>query len=160
MDHEMRKKKQEISDPAAIDEIIQSADVCRLAMCRDSIPYVVPLNFGYNDGCLYFHCADRGLKIDILKENANVCFEFESNVHLVTNETPCDWSQYYRTVIGWGRAAFLSDREEKRKALHILLDQYEEQEWKIPDENVDNVTIIKVTIDRMTGKRDGNSQKE
>lgn len=160
MEYKMRKKKQEISDKAEIDEIINSAEICRLAMCRGSIPYVVPLNFGYDDGCLYFHCANRGLKIDILKENPNVSFEFESDVHLITNETPCDWSQYYRSVIGWGKASFLSDREEKRKALLILMNQYDERDWRIPDEKVDNVTIIKVVIDRMTGKRDGNRPKE
>ena len=156
MEHEMRKKKQEIIGREEIDEIINSAEVCRLAMCRGSIPYVIPMNFGYDNGCLYFHCASNGLKIDILRENPNFCFEFESDVNLITNETPCDWSQFYRSVIGWGQASFLSTHEEKLEALLILMNQYEKRDWKIPDSKVDTITIFKVVIDKITGKKDGN----
>ena len=32
-----------------IEEIIQKADVCRIAIANDNIPYIVTMNFGYTD---------------------------------------------------------------------------------------------------------------
>ena len=59
----MRKKEREITDIAAIESIIQRADVCRIALADGNIPYIVTMNFGYSGGeekCLYF----PGLRYD------------------------------------------------------------------------------------------------
>ena len=53
-------------DGAAIEEVIARAPVCRLALSDNGEPYVVPMNFGYSDGVLYFHGAPNGRKIDII----------------------------------------------------------------------------------------------
>ena len=47
------------------------------------MPYVVPVNFGYKDDCLYIHSSLQGLKMDILRVNANVCFEIDVDLELV-----------------------------------------------------------------------------
>lgn len=155
-DRHMRKAKQQITDPTEIEEIIAKGKICRLAMCSKGKPYMVPMNYGYADGSLFFHCASEGLKIDILKENPYVCFEIEADVHLITTEDPCDWSQYYRSVIGFGKAQFIEGREEKREALLIMMNHYERRDWNLPAAKVDGVTMIRVEIDSMTAKRDGN----
>jgi uncharacterized protein len=152
----MRKAKQEITDITVIEEILNSANVCRLGMCHQGFPYLVPMNYGYKDGSLYFHCAASGLKIDILNENDLVCFEVEANVDLVTGEVPCNWSQFYRSVIGWGRTEFIVDPGEKIKALHIFMHHYEQREWRIPDDRIERTTVFRVNIQKMTGKKDGN----
>ena len=151
----MRKSNQEIIDPVEIEEILKNGRVCRLAMCKNNSPYIVPLNYGYDNGYLYFHCAEEGLKIEILKENPHVCFEIETDLHLKSNDEPCTWSQYYKSIIGFGRAHFLKYREEKLKALLILMNHYRAQDWKIPDVKIDGVTIIEVKIDSITGKKKG-----
>ncbi len=152
----MRKSKQEIADPDEIAEILRRGQVCRLAMCRGNVPYVVPLNYGYADGSLYFHCADEGLKVDILKENNTVSFEITIDTHLKTNDEPCNWSQFYRSIIGFGHAVFLKTREEKRRALLVLMNHYVEKDWEIPDAKIDNVTLIEVKIDNLTAKKNAN----
>jgi len=46
-----------------VEEIIQKADVCRIAFANDNFPYIVTMNFGYSakpSGSLYFHCAPKG----------------------------------------------------------------------------------------------------
>ena len=152
----MRKTKQEITSLKEIEDIIQRADICRLAMCSNDIPYVVPLNFGYANGSFYFHCAKEGLKLDIIRDNNLVCFEIESDLDLRTTDEPCTWSQKFKSVIGWGRASILEEREEKRHALLIMMNHYEKRAWEIPNEKVDTVSVIEVKVERMTAKRDGN----
>ena len=79
----MRRKDKEITDREVIDSIINESTFCRLALSQDDRPYIVPLTFGYDGTALYFHGALAGKKIDILRKNINVCFEFDlSLIHI------------------------------------------------------------------------------
>ena len=80
----MRRNDREIKDRKEIDGIIRRCRVCRLAMCDDGQPYIVPLNFGYDGRFLYFHAAPEGRKIDIIKRNNRVGFEFDILHDIVT----------------------------------------------------------------------------
>ena len=72
----MRRKDREITDKKKMQMIISKAEVCYMGMSRDNMPYVIPINFGYDDNTIYFHCALEGEKIDILQKNPNVCLLF------------------------------------------------------------------------------------
>ena len=76
----MRKKEYQITDFSEIEKIIESSLICRLGLCNNNIPYVVPLNFGYKEKVLYFHSAPEGKKIEYIRKNNNVCFEIEGPV--------------------------------------------------------------------------------
>jgi len=56
----MRRREKQITDTKQMEQILAQAQVCRLAMVDKGHPYVVPLNFGYRDGALYFHSALEG----------------------------------------------------------------------------------------------------
>ena len=73
----MRRREKEITDESTLESIILASLVCRLALSDGNQPYIVPLCFGYQDKTLYFHSALEGKKIDIIKHNQNVCFEFD-----------------------------------------------------------------------------------
>ena len=76
----MRKKDREIKDTKELEEILQKADVCRIAFAVDGIPYIVTMNFGYiwkDSLTLYFHCAKEGKKLELMKRNNMVCFEMD-----------------------------------------------------------------------------------
>ena len=62
----MRRAEKEITDRAQIDSIIQEAGVCRIGLVDGDEAYIVPMNFGYADGCLWFHCAKEGRKMDLV----------------------------------------------------------------------------------------------
>ena len=108
---EMRRAEREIRDPGELEDVIRRAEVCRLGMVDGGEPYIVPMNFGYRDGHLYFHCAREGRKLDVLRANPRVCFELEAGVRTVRGETACKWSTAYESVIGWGTATVLMDEE-------------------------------------------------
>ena len=73
----MRRNEREITDPKIIEEIIHQATICRIALYDADYPYIVPLNYGYESGALYFHSAKEGKKIDLIRKNSRVCFEIE-----------------------------------------------------------------------------------
>lgn len=154
----MRRPEKEIKDRAQIEAILHRAQVCRIAMCQDDVPYVVPMSFGYRDNSLYFHSASAGKKIDIIKRNNRVCFELDVDQEHVDSPTPSECSTRYRSVIGFGRAVFVTDPAEKRRALDILMQHYadsQSQGFEYSKKPFSKVTIIKVEIESMTGKQSG-----
>jgi len=151
----MRRKDKQIRDIAAIEEILSSAAVCRLGLCEENQPYVVPLCFGYEDNTLYFHCSLEGKKLDILRKNNKVCFEVDIDHEFVKADKACDWGMKYKSVIGFGKAEFIEDIESKRKALDIVMQQYSGGTFEYPEEAIKNTIVIKVEIESMTGKASG-----
>ncbi|MFA4936465.1 MAG: pyridoxamine 5'-phosphate oxidase family protein [Candidatus Methanoperedens sp.] len=151
----MRRKDKEIKDKKEIESIISRSDVCRIALSENNSPYIVPVCFGYKDKCLYFHSAADGRKIDIIKKNNRVCFEFDIHEGLIKSKNPCDWDMKYYSVIGYGKAFFIEDFEEKIKALNIITEHYSGNSFEFQGNSIDNVTVIKVEIENITGKKSG-----
>lgn len=151
----MRRKEKEILDREEIESIIKKADVCRLGLSDKNIPYIVPLNFGYKENCLYFHTAKAGKKIDMIKTNNRVCFEMDIDHEVVRAENPCDWNMKFQSVIGYGRAFLLEDIDEKRQALDVIIEDYSGQTGEYAEKLVDRLAVIKVQIESMTGKKSG-----
>jgi nitroimidazol reductase NimA-like FMN-containing flavoprotein (pyridoxamine 5'-phosphate oxidase superfamily) len=151
----MRRKEKELKDIAAIEDILRRASVCRLGLCEDNRPYVVPLCFGYKENALYIHCGPEGKKLEILRKNNNVCFEVDIDHELIKAERPCDWGMKYKSVIGFGKAVFIEDIVSKHRALDVIMQQFSENAFEYSKEAIRNTTIIKVEIENMTGKQSG-----
>lgn len=148
----MRRKDKEITDNAEIESIICRSMVCRLAMADKNRPYIVPLCFGYKDNTLYFHSSGQGKKLDMLKKNNLVCFEFDIDYEPIKSDKVCEWGMKYKSVIGFGKASFIEDFESKRRALDIIIQHYSGESFDYPEAKIKNTVIIKVKIEHMTGK--------
>jgi nitroimidazol reductase NimA-like FMN-containing flavoprotein (pyridoxamine 5'-phosphate oxidase superfamily) len=151
----MRRADREIADRMEIEDVLRRSTVCRLAMIDAGRPYLVPLCFGYDAGVLYFHSAPVGKKIDLLKKNRNVCFEFDADTMAVPAETPCGWTMRYRSVVGSGTAGFVEDPDEKRAALDVIMRQYAEGKHVYSDASLRKTAVIKVEIREISGKKSG-----
>ncbi len=125
-------------------------------MCVDGVPYIVPVNYGYKDQKLYIHSAKTGKKMEYVEKNNLVCFEIEGAVEIIEAGEACSWSTRYRSVIGYGRASVTSGRESIEEALDIIMKHQSGREgWAYPDSNLDDVAIIEIEIEDMTGKKSG-----
>ncbi len=150
----MRRREKEIVEREVLEEILHKAPVCHLAMSDDDQPYVIPLNFGYQDDALYFHCAQEGKKLEILKKNNRVCFEADVDHQLVKGDNACDWGMKGRSVVGIGKAYIISDPAGKRKALNIIMKHYGAQEpFSYKEKGFEKALLIKVEIESITGKK-------
>ena len=149
----MRRKEKQITDNKQMEQILSQAQVCRLAMVDKGQPYVVPLNFGYGDGCLYFHSAPEGRKIDVLKADPRVCFEVDELVKMNKAAAACDWGVSFKSVIGTGTARILDTPAEKKAGLDIIMAQYSGRTFDYPEEKLAKTAVIQVVIHEMTGKQ-------
>ncbi|WP_373500693.1 pyridoxamine 5'-phosphate oxidase family protein [Desulfococcus sp.] len=152
----MRRTDKEITLRSEIDAVIRKARVCRLAMLDGDGPYIIPLSFGYDGDSLYFHSARKGKKLDLLRQNPRVCFEFDVDVSVSAGEVPCKWGMAFRSVIGFGKVEFISAPEACRRALDIIMAQYsDEPSFAYQDAELERISVFKVKILEMSGKRSG-----
>ncbi|MBI5679715.1 MAG: pyridoxamine 5'-phosphate oxidase family protein [Methanobacterium sp.] len=154
----MRRNDKEIKDKSTIERILNDAQVCRIALCNDNKPYIVPMNFGFKDNYIYIHSACEGRKIDIIKENNNVCFEVDIKHELVKSDKTCNWGMKYYSVIGFGKARFINDNNKKKEILNIIMQKYSENTQKTfeySDSTLNKTALIQIKIEHITGKKSG-----
>jgi nitroimidazol reductase NimA-like FMN-containing flavoprotein (pyridoxamine 5'-phosphate oxidase superfamily) len=150
----MRRKDREITNKAEIEAVLKKAFVCHLGLADGDQPYVVPMNYGYEDGHIYLHGAAEGRKIDTIRKNSKVCFEMETFQPEIVKggDQPCDWGTAFRSVIGFGTARLLEDPEEKIRALSIIVKAHDDRDFTFPEAMLSLTAVIDVTISEMTGK--------
>jgi nitroimidazol reductase NimA-like FMN-containing flavoprotein (pyridoxamine 5'-phosphate oxidase superfamily) len=152
----MRRIDKEITDNNILEEILSTSEICRIAINGKDEPYLVPLNYGYRDRCLYFHSAPHGKKMDMLKINNRVCFEIEYAHELIKNTLSCEWSEKYRSVIGYGPVEILQAREDIQNGLNIIMAHYGKFENQYEEKYLQRIVILKLKIEKLTGKQSGN----
>jgi nitroimidazol reductase NimA-like FMN-containing flavoprotein (pyridoxamine 5'-phosphate oxidase superfamily) len=150
----MRHKKREIQDKALIEEIMAKAEVCRLGLCKDNMPYIVPVSFGYDGSYIYFHTAGEGMKIDYIASNNQICFELEHDVRVIPDDdAACKWSMSFYSVIGFGTVEEIADRHLKIHALAQIMKHYSNREWDFDEQVIEKTRLWRISIDRLTGKQ-------
>jgi len=154
----MRRKDKEVTDKKVMLDIISKAQACYLGMSKDNMPYVIPINFGYFENTIYFHCALEGKKIDILQGNPNVCMVFNVDNMLVNDIAQDDWTMYYKSVIAYGKVEFIMDIAERQSAINIMFHHYGGKDYPLPKPVLEKTMFLKVEINKMTGK--GNVPKD
>jgi hypothetical protein len=152
----MRRKDKEITDKAVIENILKEAEVIRIAMVDDGEPYLVAMNYTYQDGAIYMHSALEGRKIDILRKNSRVAFQADTNVGLALSPEAHECTTRYKSVFGTGKAVLIDDHEAKVKALDAIMFKHTGHHGHHYPENVLNKTLaIRIDIDSITGKKSG-----
>ncbi|MDI6771721.1 MAG: pyridoxamine 5'-phosphate oxidase family protein [bacterium] len=150
----MRRKDKEIQDRGLIDKIMAQAQVCRLGLCKDNAPYVVPVSFGYDGAFIYFHTAREGMKLDYLASNNRVCFELEHDVKVIPSSAEaCEWSVSFYSVIGFGTVEEIVDPPSKVHAVNQIMKHYSGREWNLDERSLEKTRLWRILIERITGKR-------
>ena len=152
----IRRKEKEIENKDEMISIIESVQYITVAMSLNNEPYLVTLSHGYDreNNCIYFHCAQDGKKVDILRENNVVWGQALEDYGYVDGS--CD--HFYATTQFKGRVSFIEDSKEKRYALSIMIDQLESDPAKViepqmTEKSIKSVNIGRIDIDYMSGKK-------
>ena len=152
----MRRNDREIRDFTEIVEVIKKCDVCRIALHDAGYPYMIPLNFGMKtEGeqiTLYFHGAGEGKKLELIRQDNRASFEMDCCHELIVDKEGCRCTMGYESVVGRGRMEIV-EGEEKQEALRALMRQYHEGEFPFRQEVAERTTVMKLTVEEVTGKR-------
>ncbi len=155
----MRRKEKEIKSTSEMYSIIGQAHYCNVAMSKDDFPYLVPMNFGFCDDSIYLHSAREGLKIDIVKNNPQVCIGIVEDVKIKEAKAACKTGMQFKSVTIFGKVEFITEKIEKVKALDCIVRHYykntssdKKNEIQFDEDAINEVTILKVKIENITGK--------
>ena len=153
----MRRKDKQVLDQNVLFDVIHKAMVCRMGLVKGDKPYVIPLSFGFDGNHIYVHCALKGEKVEILKDNNHVCIEFEQDVRVIENENPCHWSVSYLSVVVHGQAELLADPVQKNYGLAQIVSHYRggDQEISFSETELKTVLVYKITPEEIIGKKSG-----
>ena len=147
----MRRKEKEIVERERLMSILERSRTMRLGLSDGDEPYVVPVSFGVEENAIYVHSAPEGRKLDVIRKNPMVCFEVDEGELRVKGE-PCTWGMRYESVIGWGRAKIIEEREAKEAGLGAIVRHYGASPPFRFDDSIDRTVVIRIEIERMTGK--------
>ncbi len=146
----MRRFKQLLPEDESL-EILRDGSNAILALQGDEeYPYAVPVSYVLDGENIYIHSALAGHKIDCISYNPNVslCVVKEDNV------VPEEFTTYFKSVIVFGRASFITDKEEMIYGLRLLGDKYSPGIDSTDEiaKCLSRVAVIKIEIDSFTGK--------
>ncbi len=154
--YHMRKKEREITDQKVLKEILKQGKYTVVSMCRDNEPYLVSLSYGYDEtkDALYIHCSQKGLKLDFINRNPQVCATVIEDNGYKTG----DCSHTYRSVVFWGKMYEIKELSEKKHAIDVLLNHLEDDPAKYKEKSLksddayQDVGILRLDITEITGK--------
>lgn len=151
---EMRKKDQNI-DEEHVARLLKKGEYGVLSTVGENgYAYGVPLNYVYDEGAIYFHCAVEGSKIDNIMYNDKVSFCVVGDTTLI----PDKFTFRYKSVIVFGSASEVRD-SEKIDALVKIVQKYSPEFMKkgmeIIQKQAMHTKVVKIAIEYMSGK--GNS---
>lgn len=153
----MRRADREVRDPGEIRRVIESCTCCRLGFWDGREVYIVPLNFGYeergNARTFYFHGAREGRKAALISGGCGVGFELDTDYRLHTADTACGHSAGFSSVVGTGRVRPVTEPEEKRSALRLLMRHAAGNgDWAFSEDSLAGVLVFRLDVEQISCK--------
>jgi len=151
------RREREVTDINEIIGILDRAKIVHVGMIDGDMPYVVPMNYGYTmeEGklTLYLHGATVGRKLDILRVNAKVFIEIDTDIVPFDGKAACQYGTTYSSVMGEGIAELIEEPEGKMAGLGILMKTQTGREFEFSEKMVTGVTVIKINVSEFTAKK-------
>jgi nitroimidazol reductase NimA-like FMN-containing flavoprotein (pyridoxamine 5'-phosphate oxidase superfamily) len=153
----MRRQDRQINDETELSEILCRGKFAVLALCRDDEPYIVTLSYGFDESqnALYMHTGTSGMKIDILKQNPNVCATIIDDRGYAMDEC----GHEYRTIVIHGKISFVTELEAKMHGMLVILNQLEDNPTIVKERSLNNpgvyekISILKLDVENISGKK-------
>jgi nitroimidazol reductase NimA-like FMN-containing flavoprotein (pyridoxamine 5'-phosphate oxidase superfamily) len=95
-----------------IENLLKDLPVGRIGCHADGITYIVPVNYVYDGINIYAHSA-KGMKIDMMRKNPEVCFQADAITNL----------QNWESVICWGKFEEITDMLEREHAMQKIINK-------------------------------------
>ncbi len=138
-------------DDAEARRLLAEGDYGFLATAdANNQPYVVPVNYAWDDGCLIIHSAPEGHKMENLRHNERVCFAICTEHEVVPDHA----NTRYRSVIAFGRAEVVQGTALKRVLLEKLVQRLAPgRPFPCTGAELSRTAVIRVKVEHLTGKK-------
>jgi nitroimidazol reductase NimA-like FMN-containing flavoprotein (pyridoxamine 5'-phosphate oxidase superfamily) len=116
-------------DREIINSILDEGFICHVGFVVDGQPFVIPTGYARVDDQLFIHGSQASRMLKNLSQGIDVCVTVTLVDGLVLARSAFHHSINYRSVVVFGTARLLNDREEKIAALLALSEHFIKGRW-------------------------------
>lgn len=171
----MRRKDREMDRAFGLSVIDDAAYGTLATVDSQMQAYCLPLSIVREGNTLYFHSAKEGQKVEILKNNPQVCVSFVGRVQVPDNYTDEELDEIvkdekqtvlliskvftteFESAIVKGKVEEVVEREEQVRAMRLVCKKYTPTKMKYFDQAIKaglgRAQVYKIEIDQITAKR-------
>ncbi|MEO0394518.1 MAG: pyridoxamine 5'-phosphate oxidase family protein [Cyanobacteria bacterium P01_A01_bin.137] len=143
-------------DLETVYSILDAGLICHVGFAMEEQPFVIPTAYGRLDNQLFIHGSPASRMLKSLQQGINVCVTVTLLDGLVLARSAMHHSMNYRSVVLFGTAELVSDREEKLKALYAFTEHVVPGRWaetREPNEQeLTATTVLALPIDEASAK--------
>ncbi len=155
----MRRIEKKLTDNKSL-EVIAKAKYGVLSLSDENTPYGVPLSHAISGKTIYFHCANEGLKLDIIAKNPKGHFVFVSKSKTMAKQATVD----YNSAMAYGNLRIVETPDERKAAFSAITQKYMKN---FPKEALSAIkksgaktTLVAMDIEGISGKGANKSKKK
>ncbi len=145
-----------VYDKKTIYKILDKEFLCHVAFIHNGFPVVIPTLYGRYENNLYLHGSAASRMMKSLKEGIDVSISVTRVNGLVLARSGFHHSANYESVVIFGKAIFIEDKEEKIKALKYVSDHIIPERWEEvrgpSDKELKGTMLLKILINEASAK--------
>ena len=116
-------------DRETVYGILDEGFICHVGFAAEGQPFVIPTGYARDGDRLYIHGSQASRMLRTLSAGLDVCVTVTIVDGLVLARSAFHHSMNYRSVVVFGRATLVEDREEKLAALLALSEHFIRGRW-------------------------------
>ncbi len=151
-----RLPKRGVYDRDIVYGILDKGIICHVGFTVDGRPFVIPTGYARVDDQLYIHGSQVSRMLRTLAEGVDLCVTVTLVDGLVLARSAFHHSMNYRSVVIFGRAAIVEQREAKLAALFAFSEHVIPGRWKevrVPSEQeLKATTVLSIPLIEVSAK--------
>lgn len=143
-------------DRETINRILDEGFICHVGFVIDGQPFVIPTGYARAGDRLFIHGSQASRMLRALESGTDVCVTVTLIDGLVLARSAFHHSMNYRSVVIFGNARLVDNRDEKLAALYALSEHMVSGRWQDargPSEaELRQTTVLELRIDEASAK--------
>jgi nitroimidazol reductase NimA-like FMN-containing flavoprotein (pyridoxamine 5'-phosphate oxidase superfamily) len=139
-----------------INQILDAGFLASVGFCVDGQPFVIPTLYGREGKKLYLHGSAVSRTLRELETGIPTCVTVTLVDGLVLSRSAFEHSMNYRSVVAFGAARRVVDREQKIKSLRVISEHLIAGRWAEvrgpSDKELKATTVLEFSIEEASSK--------
>lgn len=138
---------------AQIEELLHQQIIGRIGCHANGITYVVPVSYAYDGEYVYVRSLE-GMKLAMMRQNPEVCFEVDNTKNLSEWQSVVAWGLFQELLSGKERDHAVHCLEERRLPVISSATMHITPQWPFPAENESEVDgiIFRIRLMQKSGR--------
>ncbi len=163
-----QRKPEYTRGDAWVRAFLHRGQVAHLATMWDEQPFVTPTNYYFDEPGhrLIFHSNLAGRLRANIERHPRICAEVSEVGRYLPSNVALEFSLQFRSVMVFGTARVLEDKEEQRRMLHLLIGKYFSpmdlgKDYRpVTDQELKRTAVYELRIESWSGKENWKDQAD